>query len=187
MIILTHRALGQFLYDYFKAHTSDAHLLNRTRFVNGNMLPDLAIRYRTMSHYYYHNQDFVYQLFEDLCTKTYTRAEFSQQLGILLHFLTDYTCVFHSSSTLKSKEIQKHMKYETQLHFKATKLLPTYQNLKPVHFDSLTDVKSYIQAYVNKMDEADQPLDTARDIYHMTQLTLSVGLYILKKQAALHK
>ena len=185
MIILTHRLLGNFIYKYIDEQTPYANKLDRRVFVYGNMKPDIEINYRTMSHYYCQNQEYVYQLFNDLCTKAYTVITFSDQLGVLLHFLADYTCVFHSSSTLESTAIQKHITYETKLHFSAARLLKLKNPVTPIQFSSIDEVKQFIQLFIADIDNETKRLNVKRDSYFMTLLTLSVALYVLQKQTAL--
>ena len=187
MIIPTHRLLGRFLYKYVNTQTSYGYLLNSSQFVYGNMKPDIVNKYRTISHYYCHNRDFVYTLIDDLCQTPYPRAILSDRLGILMHFLADYTCVFHSITTLNSNEIQIHMKYETMLHLKTAQRLKQSETLKPYVFASRIAIKEYVAKMISDIEESQQHLNIERDIYNMTKLTLSVCLYILRRQHLLRQ
>lgn len=115
MIINTHAAIGEFLYKYITSSTMLE--LNRRSFIYGNMKPDIDRTLFQMTHRFESIEDFLNNLTEDIYSGNQSLQSFSNDLGILCHFLCDGFCSFHFHEDLWEKNIVEHIAYELKLHY----------------------------------------------------------------------
>ena len=109
MIANTHRVVGQFLYQQLSP--SNQRLVQKQRFVYGNVKPDISKKYLQMSHYHRDNEEIIFKMLNDLLTTQASIREFSENLGVLIHFFCDYTCIYHANDYLyENHSIAKHLK-----------------------------------------------------------------------------
>ena len=91
MIANTHRMVGEFLYQQLSP--SNQAFIHKRRFVYGNIKPDIHQKYLRMSHYHRDNEEIIFDMLHRLLNSKASIPEFSENLGILIHFFCDYTCI----------------------------------------------------------------------------------------------
>ncbi|HAX73973.1 MAG TPA: hypothetical protein DCY20_10660 [Firmicutes bacterium] len=184
MIVQTHRLIGEYLYDVMQKDRSLSIKLSRRRFVYGNVLPDIVSDYKKYSHYYHKNHNYVFGLLKKLVTEPYSDDKFSEDLGILMHFFADYTCVYHACEYLSQEvSISSHIKYEAKFHFYAMRELkskPLPKALLP--FNSLDDIEYYVDKLTKRHNVAPYIVSVADDFRDLLELTTSTLYYILRER-----
>lgn len=106
--------------------------LNDRSFVYGNVKPDILSKYKLKKHYLDESYEMVRSKIDyfssmdlDTLEKYYTKNEFSQEMGVICHFLADFFCVAHSERWEFKHSLKIHVQYENGL----TKVAKDY-NLK---------------------------------------------------------
>ena len=115
MNLFSHITMGRYLYRYF-TQNMDVELDKKT-FVAWNVLPDIAPSLLRLSHFKKDIYDLVMAKAEHLARhgEEMTVQEFSKQLGILCHFMSDFFCYAHSEQFDGSKI--GHLRYEIFMQF----------------------------------------------------------------------
>ena len=115
MNIFAHITMGRYLYSYFKKNLNLE--LDKATFVRWNCLPDIAPSLLKLSHFKKDIYDLVMEKAEYLVQEgEYMGSrEFSKQLGILCHFMSDFFCYAHAEYFEGSKI--EHLKYELKMQF----------------------------------------------------------------------
>lgn len=104
------------------ANSSKVYLIDRKRFIWGNVKPDCVPKYKLMKHYYDESIDMILDKIKRLSSLSisdvfysYGKNKFSEELGIICHFLCDYFCVPHSYRWEFKSYMKKHILYEKAL------------------------------------------------------------------------
>ncbi len=103
----THLHIAEALHKDFEGH------INKFLFKVGNILPDLWLPLRLRSHYEYGSGEFVNNKIKELIYNPRDIWDRSLQLGIIAHFVTDFSCAVHKPEGACS--FSEHMEYETML------------------------------------------------------------------------
>ena len=84
------------------SNTEAISLINKNRFIWGNVKPDCVPQYKRIRHYFDESIDMVINKILYLSSLTIydvhygmTMAKFSEELGVVCHFLCDYFCAPH--------------------------------------------------------------------------------------------
>eukprot|EP00831_Metopus_contortus_P027022 TRINITY_DN22833_c0_g1_i7.p1 TRINITY_DN22833_c0_g1~~TRINITY_DN22833_c0_g1_i7.p1 ORF type:complete len:178 (-),score=25.06 TRINITY_DN22833_c0_g1_i7:69-602(-) len=137
LIINNHKLMGENILKYSKCEVIS--LINKNRFIWGNVKPDCVLKYKRMKHYFDESVDIIVDKIIHLSSLsiddvyyTMTLAKFSEELGVVCHFLCDYFCAphyyrWHCTTT---KVMKKHMIYEKKLA-KRTKSCLLYTSPSP--------------------------------------------------------
>ena len=115
MNLFSHITMGRYLYAYF---TENMNLkLDKGTFVRWNFLPEVAPSLLKLSHFKKDIYDLVMEKADYLAREgeNMSTEEFSKQLGILCHFMSDFFCYAHSENFDGSKI--GHLKYEIFMQF----------------------------------------------------------------------
>ncbi len=117
MLISTHRLISKALYKNIKKTYNIE--LNKSAFIYGSIKPDIVLSMKKMSHTKDGSEDFLYSLIENLQKKDLPLTskelkKFSINLGVILHFLSDYFCQVHNSYD----NLLTHFYYEYKLEVK---------------------------------------------------------------------
>ena len=180
MIANTHRVVGEFLYQQLSP--SNQRFIQRQRFVYGNVKPDISKKYLQMSHYHRDNEDIIFKMLNDLLTSQASIREFSENLGVLIHFFCDYTCIYHANDYLyENHSIAKHLKYELMLHRYAVKKLETLKKVETIPFESVDEIKKYVYQLTNRLNQIPLTRSVSEDFEEMMVLSLSVLQYIINQ------
>lgn len=115
MNLFSHITMGRYLYQYFSQNVGLE--LDEWSFVRWNVLPDIAPSLLKLSHFKKDIYDLVMERAEYLATEgeRLSVKEFSKQLGILCHFMSDFFCYAHAEYFDGSKI--GHLKYEIFMQF----------------------------------------------------------------------
>ena len=179
MIVQTHRLIGKFLYTNLPQELKSK--LNYTAFVWGNVKPDVLRKYKKVSHYYPENEAYVLAIFDKLTTENLPKREFSDLLGVLIHFLCDYTCIYHNNMKINSEHsMRKHMQYEINLHFYTLANIHKTKSLKLPKFQNKVAIVTHIHKIIDQANQDETTPNTATDFHEMMTLSASVLNYILK-------
>lgn len=115
MWIQTHYYLAKQIHSYIKEKYSLDLRLDLLQY--GSIKPDIHWSYRDIAHYYQEGHSYwleeVGQLLKD--PKYQNIKDFSQKLGIVLHFTADFFTFAHNNEELE-KNMLKHLAYELKLH-----------------------------------------------------------------------
>lgn len=178
MIANTHRLVGHFLYQQLSpAHQAFIH---KRRFVYGNIKPDIHQKYLRMSHYHRDNEEIIFGMLNRLLTSKASIPEFSENLGILIHFFCDYTCIYHANDYLHDNHsIAKHVKYEVMLHRYAAKKIATLDRVELIPFQSVNEIREYVHNLTHQLNQLPLTRSVAQDFEDMVVLSVSVMQYIM--------
>lgn len=120
MMMNTHMMIADYILDNLREDRS--HLINRKRFIWGNIKPDCASRYKFKKHYYTESIDMIVDMIDRLSSLSITEinnessiGKFSGELGVICHFLTDYYCLPHFQRWEFKNAIKPHILYEREL------------------------------------------------------------------------
>ncbi|MEM1484719.1 zinc dependent phospholipase C family protein [Oscillospiraceae bacterium PP1C4] len=115
MNLFSHITMGRYLYTYFTEHLGVE--LDKASFVKWNVMPDIAPSLLKLSHFKKDIYDLVMARAEHLAREGEQMSvwEYSKQLGILCHFMSDFFCYAHSENFDGSKI--GHLKYEIKMQF----------------------------------------------------------------------
>ena len=161
----THKTMGENIIKY--ANTKSVYLINNKRFVWGNVKPDCAPKYKFKKHYYDESIDMIVEKIIYLSSLTLehvnynmTIGKFSEELGVVCHFLCDFFCAphYYRWEFKSTSAVKQHMTYENNLaklakNFKPTGIINT--NIEP------SDVKDFI---VQLQKQYDGILDYENDL-----------------------
>ena len=180
MIANTHRVVGEFLYQQLSP--SNQRYIQRQRFVYGNIKPDISKKYLQMSHYHRDNEEIIFKMLNQLLTTQASIREFSENLGVLIHFFCDYTCIYHANDYLyENHSIAKHLKYELMLHRYAVKKLETLKTVEIIPFESVDEIQKYVYELTNRLNQIPLTRSVSEDFEEMMVLSLSVMQYIINQ------
>ncbi len=185
MIANTHRLVGEFLYNQLSPSYQE--FIHKRRFVYGNIKPDIVKEYRQMSHYHRDNAELIFKMLDRLLTEETTIEQFSENLGVLIHFFCDYTCIYHANDHLyENHSIMKHIKYEIMLHRYAIKKFPTLETIRIIPFKSTDEIREYVCDLTSRLNQVSLTRSVAQDFDDMMLLSMSVLHYIMN-QYEFHK
>ncbi|MGL4572184.1 MAG: zinc dependent phospholipase C family protein [Clostridium sp.] len=115
-----HKMIADYILDNMR--DDRLHLINRKRFIWGNIKPDCASRYKFKKHYYNESIDMVVEMIEKLSSLSISEinnessiGKFSGVLGVVCHFLTDYYCLPHHQRWEFKNAMRPHVVYEREL------------------------------------------------------------------------
>ena len=106
-------------------------------------------------------------------SKFFSVGKFSQELGVICHFLCDFLCFPHSYRWEFKHSMKKHITYETELN---TIALET--NLKAFKGENI-NYKSFDDFFKAIYNEYQNLLDHRNDLFFSTYVCNSVINYIL--------
>ena len=140
-MINTHKVMGENIIKY--ANSKSIYLINNSRFIWGNIKPDCVPKYTFMKHYFDESIDMVVKKITYLSSLTLedvyykmTIGKFSEELGVICHFLCDYFCAphYYRWEFKSTSAVKHHMMYEKKLAKIAKQFRPMgiiNTNLKP--------------------------------------------------------
>jgi hypothetical protein len=156
------------------------------KFVWGNVKPDIKRAYKCVSHYYPANEGYVMNLLEQTMNPDLSREDYSDLLGVLIHFLCDYTCIYHNNMTINgAHSMRQHMQYEFLLHLYAQFKI-RHHRPEIIEFSCIDDVKYHIWKVIKRANLDGMIPDMKADFYAMMQMSVSVVNFMLKLRASSH-
>lgn len=159
-MINTHKIMGENIIKY--ANSKSIYLINNSRFIWGNIKPDCVPKYTFMKHYFDESIDMVVSKITYLSSLTLedvyykmTIGKFSEELGVICHFLCDYFCAphYYRWEFKSTSAVKHHMMYEKKLAKVAKKFRPTgitNTNIKPKNIkDFILQLQKQYDGIVN--------------------------------------
>ena len=120
MMMKSHIIISKSLLE--NTDSSKQFFLESKNFIYGNIKPDIISKYKLKKHYLDESYGMVRQKINFLSSlnldnldQYYTRAGFSQEIGVVCHFLTDFFCVAHSERWEFKHSMRIHIQYERNL------------------------------------------------------------------------
>lgn len=154
--------------------------INEKHFIYGNLKPDAVPQYVFKKHYLNESFDTIAQKINYLCSLTidslsryFSVSKFSQELGVICHFLCDFFCVPHSERWEFKHSMKKHMSYEKELSIVAKN-----SNLSIYKGDVITN-NSFKDFFDILYTEYKSKLDYENDLFFSSYACNSVINYIL--------
>lgn len=180
MLMNTHKMLAQNFIENIDFNKKQ--LINENHFIWGNIKPDCASKYKLKKHYMDESLDMVVDKIQFLSSltvsdiyKNYSENKFSQELGVVCHFLCDFFCIPHNKRwEFKSANAMKdHVMYEKDL----SKVAKEFKIRKDIEKSiNSQDIKSYIM-YL--LDEYEKTMDYDNDLdfaYYVCQSVINMIL-----------
>ena len=120
MFVNTHLLIGKSIVENINENKS--FFISDKNFIYGNIKPDISSKYVLQKHYLEESLEMIFTKVEYLCTlnldcisKYFSISKFSQELGVICHFLCDFFCVPHSRRWEMTHSMNKHITYEKEL------------------------------------------------------------------------
>ena len=120
MFVNTHILIGKSIVENITHMKS--FFISDKNFIYGNIKPDISSKYVLQKHYLEESLEMIFTKVEYLCTlnldcisKYFSISKFSQELGVICHFLCDFFCVPHSRRWEMTHSMNKHITYEKEL------------------------------------------------------------------------
>ena len=120
MFVNTHLLIGKSIVENISKNKS--FFISDKNFIYGNIKPDVSSKYVLQKHYLEESLEMIFSKVEYLCTldldsitKYFSISKFSQELGVICHFLCDFFCVPHSRRWEMTHNMNKHITYEKEL------------------------------------------------------------------------
>lgn len=119
MNFFTHISISITLYKILKKKVG----LDKTAFMYGNVKPDLNSRCMQKPHTLENYFAVVCEKADRLMNEEMPLKEFSEELGVICHYVSDFFCHYHLNEEI-FHELKGHFMYELKLHFEYLKIKP---------------------------------------------------------------
>lgn len=120
MFVNTHILIGKSIVENINENKS--FFISDKNFIYGNIKPDISSKYVLQKHYLEESLEMIFTKVEYLCTlnldcisRYFSISKFSQELGVICHFLCDFFCVPHSRRWEMTHSMKRHITYEKEL------------------------------------------------------------------------
>ncbi|WP_042273022.1 zinc dependent phospholipase C family protein [[Clostridium] dakarense] len=154
--------------------------VSEKNFIYGNIKPDSSSKYVFQKHYLDESLDTIISKINHLCSLTlnslskyFSVSKFSQELGVICHFLCDFFCVPHSQRWEFKHSMKKHMAYEKELSIVAKEI-----DLSKFKGDVITH-DSFEDFFYELYNDYVKKLDYKNDLLFSSYICNSVIDYIL--------
>ncbi|MGL5244511.1 MAG: zinc dependent phospholipase C family protein, partial [Sarcina sp.] len=135
MLVNTHILIGQNVLKNIDSKKSI--IISDKNFLYGSIKPDMVSKYKLKKHYLDESYDMVIKKINYLSSlnlddmnKRFSMSKFSQELGVICHFLCDFFCVPHSERWEFKHSMNRHIKYEKELAIVAKEYMPKGDRIK---------------------------------------------------------
>lgn len=164
----THLIMGETLYGEL-CRVED---LDRESFIFGNVKPDCSLEFILKPHTLTNYLDQVSALADSLIEEDLTKEDYSENLGVLCHLLSDFCCLYHAKEDMFNR-LLGHMIYEIRLHKLHKKMESSF--LKNV-FSSKTELSQNIKQTVlsSREEYFSQPHSLEMDFVYAYRLCKQV-------------
>ena len=178
MFMNTHILIGKSIVENIDQNKS--FFISDKNFIYGNIKPDVSSKYVLQKHYLEESLEMIFSKVEYLCTldldsitKYFSISKFSQELGVICHFLCDFFCVPHSRRWEMSHSMNKHIAYEKELSIVARE-----SNLKKFKGDNI-EANSFRKFFNSIYVEYQSKTEYKNDLLFSNYVCNSVVDYIL--------
>lgn len=176
MLMNTHLIIGKSVVD--NIDSTKSFLINDKNFLYGNVKPDAVSKYFLNKHYLDESLEMIVSKITYLCnltinclSKYFSISRFSQEVGVICHFLCDFFCAAHSQRWKMTHSLNKHVRYEKNLNLVAKELDLSKCNKGPI--------KNFDVFFSKLYNEYQNSLGYKNDLYFSTYVCNSVVDYIL--------
>lgn len=168
-------------------------IIKKKNFIYGNIKPDLVSKYKFKKHYRKESYEIILDKIEKLSKinsldeiqKKKYFCNFSQELGVICHFICDFFCVPHDERWEFKHSMFIHIAYEKKLNFIARDYL-FKKNIK-IKFNSSSDIKEFLNDIYEDYKK-DKYLDTyRRDLEYSYNICLIIVSKILNEVSYYYK
>lgn len=180
MLMNTHKMLAKdFIYNM---DSEKKDLINENHFIWGNIKPDCISKYKFKKHYMNESLDMIINKIQFLSSlslddiyKNYSENKFSQELGVICHFLCDFFCVPHNQrwEFKNANAMKEHITYEKELSKVAKEFKIRKEIEKNINSQEIRNYILYLQ------DEYEKVRDYNNDLYFSYYVCQSVINMIL--------
>jgi len=178
MILNTHLTISQALIE--NLDPAKSFFLSEKNFIYGNIKPDMTSKYVLHKHYLKESFDMIINKIKSLCKlsldfieKYFSVSKFSQELGVICHFLCDFFCVPHSQRWEFSHSFKKHVIYEKDLQIVTKETDFSKLERDPIHNIGVEEFFNRLYRQYVKEE------DFKNDLFFSTYMCNSVVNYIL--------
>ncbi|MGV3150941.1 zinc dependent phospholipase C family protein [Sarcina ventriculi] len=168
-------------------------IIKKKNFIYGNIKPDLVSKYKLRKHYRKESYEVILEKIEKLSKinsldeiqKKKYFCNFSQELGVICHFICDFFCVPHDERWEFKHSMFIHIAYEKKLNFIAKKY--SFEKNIDINLNSFDDVKDFLSAIYEDYKK-DEYLDTyKRDLKYSYNICLIIISKILDEMIYYYK
>lgn len=191
----THRTIALEVYDKIEKNYNIK--LDIKKLSWGSIAPDYLPYYKLIRHYKKESLDYItkeivkliffcrYTSFDEEIN-TVLLKHLSKKIGIISHYLSDYTCYPHAYRKTFMGSMKSHIKYESDLNqyaigYKFAKNITMTEKIDLYEDSSLKlidKVKNYINSVVDEYMKAPKSFDT--DLNYAADLSQSVACFIIE-------
>jgi len=184
MLVGTHLLIGENVYNYVKGNMNIE--LDKKRFLYGNVKPDLIFRLSSKSHRIKDSLEFVLQEIDHLMKlKDISVSQFSVNLGVISHFMSDFFCSPHYYENQNFNGIAKHLHYELNLHYEFKKIFKSIsdsfieEEISTFHNITILEIISILQtSYTQSI------LSIKNDIHHALKASTLITKNIIENSSS---
>ncbi|WP_244835447.1 zinc dependent phospholipase C family protein [Clostridium sp. BJN0001] len=159
-MMTTHRIVAQNILK--NANSKKVYLINHNRFIWGAVKPDCVPKYKFKKHYYNESIEMILSKIsyvsslsiEDILYNI-SVEKFSEELGVICHFLCDFFCAphYYRWEFKSTAAVKKHMVYEKRLAGVAKRYRPESSIDINIKYHSVRQVVVKLQhMYAGKLD-----------------------------------
>lgn len=135
MLVNTHIIIGKTIIN--NIDSDKLFMVSEKNFLYGTVKPDMVSKYKLKKHYLEESFKMIIDKIKYLSRltledirKRFSMSKFSQELGVICHFLCDFFCVPHSERWEFKHSMNKHIKYERELAIVAKEFVPLKEKIK---------------------------------------------------------
>lgn len=165
---------------YYNLDDNGKKVVSYNSFLYGNVKPDMVSKYKLKKHYMDESFDMVIDkikilsaLSDNELNKMSSVVRFSQELGVICHFLCDFFCIPHSERWEFKHSMTKHVIYEKKLAATAKKFTLSDEKVKVFGYHN---VEEFIKNN-HKLYEKSQSYEN--DLIFSNYICLSIVQYIM--------
>lgn len=177
MLMTTHLKIAKSTFE--NIDDAQKSYISEKNFIYGNIKPDIVSKYKLKKHYIEESFGMIMEKIEHLCsltleklTKLFSTSRFSQELGVICHFLTDFFCIAHNERWEFKHSMNKHITYERELGSLSKEV-----NFNK--FDSIEIKNSFENFFATLYDEYKKNKNHFNDLKYSTQICKSVVDFVL--------
>lgn len=182
MLLHTHYLLGHKIFDQLPKE--DKCYIDFKSFIKGNLLPDIQSKYR-----FFHN----FSQSKDLLTQIVAWLPYydspekrSEQLGVLIHFISDFFCAYHTREAFIQKPLRTHFFYELRLHYFYQFFFTSYE--VKMSLDSLNEKVDFFQwLWFIQEDYLSYKPSYSKDLTYAIKTSVIVANYFIQKMKKCHQ
>ena len=181
MLINTHLAIGSYCYKLCNEKYNLS--LNKKRFLEGCVEPDLHKRGNKIKHTYSVSKDKMLEYKEYIEKNDLDISEVSFIVGKIAHYIADCFCKYHLEEYY-GKDMKDHFLYELTLHRTLKKTLKFNSDIFENILENIEESRDYLEDLkVNRQEYLDLEEDCINDIYYTIKTTCEL-LYLTQRYFA---